>query len=183
MQKIVKDHLKGILPNISNSGLDIVDFPPKEDDDDPFGLNQLKNLKNFVTLEDKPPEKFKNYFEQFKKEVMEENLDLDSLLSIELGDKNYKDKPVGSVLPYLLSAFLQAQNDNLEERCLNLIMRIFSQREELYNNIDKLQVIFDDEKSQVFKFVKKQTVVLSQILEETDIWMNQLIIGPNNVVP
>lgn len=154
--KIFQNNYKKLLPNISRTGIDEIDQPPPKDD---YALN----LKKEPT--------FTNYLKEHKINV-EESLDLDSYFS-----RSYKDDStenvIGSVFPYLVSTYFLVKDQVLEERCLNVIMRIFNQRDELRLNLKKVQVIFDDEKAAAQTFIEKTNQKLQLIIEQTEIWLSK----------
>ena len=72
------------------------------------------------------PESFTNYFKHFKIEETNESYDLDQYLSLMAEDKSVGHEPIASILPYLLGTFFYVHDELLEERCLNVTMRVFN---------------------------------------------------------
>lgn len=131
MVEQVNDFMLGLIPNIARTGIKSIDTLEKESSDT-FAFMNLKKL-----LEPKP-ERFTNYFHHYKIEGFTEAYDLDQYLSLAAGDDSVGRDPIASTLPYLLSTFFFMHNELLEERCLNVMMRIFNQREELRLNLRNL---------------------------------------------
>ena len=95
------------------------------------------NLNKLGSNKDKP-ESFTNYFDFYKIEGFSEAYDLDQYLSLMAGDDSVGFEPIASILPYLLGTFFYVHDELLEERCLNVLMRVFNQREELKSSLRNL---------------------------------------------
>lgn len=54
-------------------------------------------------------------------------------------------------------------------------MRLFNQRQEYRKNLRKMQIIFDDEKTILYKYVVERKLELSKIVERIDIWFTNFI--------
>lgn len=89
----------------------------------------MNDALGFLTMssnsKDKP-ESFTNYFKQFKIEGFNESYDLDQYLSLMADDISVGLEPIASILPYLLGTFFYVHDELLEERCLNVTMRVFN---------------------------------------------------------
>jgi hypothetical protein len=57
---------------------------------------------------------------------MFECLGLDQYVSLMFKDEDVKKDCIASVLPYLLGTFFSVHDEQLEERCLNVTMRVFN---------------------------------------------------------
>lgn len=85
--------------------------------------------------EDTSKKKFHNYIKELKLCGYPEVLDLDHYLSLNLEDPNPEDNPIGSLLSTLLNTFTNIRDKELEKRCLSLILRLFTQKEQFRHNI------------------------------------------------
>lgn len=110
------------------------------------------NLLNKLT--DTKPES-----EEFKVFTSNEMLiyDLDQYFSLNLPQEDPAkiSNPIGVVLPFLFANFTQIHEEELEKRCLAIIMRMFNQREELCLNMLKLQLICDPVKSKLYEYLSE----------------------------
>jgi hypothetical protein len=95
------------------------------------------------------------------------------LLSLKAGDEHVNEEPVAAVLPFLLGSFFFVHDELLEERVLNVTMRVFNQREELKANLHNLQVLFDDEKTKLYEYIERQMVRLTELIERSEIWLSE----------
>ena len=54
--------------------------------------------------------------------------DLDGYYSLAMDDSDVNDGPIACILPLLISSFYFFHEEELEMRCLSIIMRFFNQR-------------------------------------------------------
>lgn len=175
MIKLVSDYMLGLIPNVARTGIKTIDEPEKHEED-PFAFMNLKKLANLKNMfDEKKPEQFTNYFHFYKIDGFMESFDLDQYLSLNSGDPDLNNDPIASALPYLLNVFFFVHDEYLEERCLNVIMRIFNQRDELSNNLKQIQILFDDEKRQLFQFIDKVMIQLTELIERSEIWLSEFM--------
>lgn len=130
------------------------------------------NLKLNV-FEETKPEHFVNYFTHFKIPGITESYDLDQLLSLMAGDEHIDKDPSAAVLPYLLDTFFFVHDELLEERVLNVTMRVFNQRDEMRSNLRNLQVLFDDEKTKLYEYLDHKMIRLTELIERSEIWLSE----------
>lgn len=169
LDRLVKFHLLGILPNVAKTGINEVDEQQKQKDSG--GLNFLNQL-----FQEKKPEHFKSYFQS-------EIQDLDGLYSQALGDDDVQDSPIAAVLPNLLTSFYFIHDETLERRSLSIIMRIFNQREELIHNIQHLQIIFDPLKTKLYDLLSEMQIRLRSLVDRSEIWLSEFIKKNQQQVP
>ena len=98
---------------------------------------------------------------------------LDQYVSLFYKDEDITYDCIASVLPYFLGTFFFVHDEKLEERCLNVTMRVFNQREELKLNLEKLQILFDTEKSLLFKVIERQLSRLTRLIEISEVWLSE----------
>ena len=67
------------------------------------------------------------------------------------------------------------RDEKLEKRSLSIVMRLFNQREELCNNISKLQLIADPIKSKLFEYLQKDVIRLNMLIDKSEVWMTDFI--------
>lgn len=166
IERLMGLHQLGLLPNCAKTGIKEIDEPPKESSNDPFAA--LKLLKESP----KGKDRFYSYIAELNLEQAPEIYDLDQYLSMGLDDPNPLESPVGSLLPTLLNSFAHIQDQSLEKRCIGLIMRLFNQKEEFKQNLQKLQVIFDDEKTLLYRFISKHMNEFKKLVDRSDIWFS-----------
>ncbi|CAK81479.1 unnamed protein product (macronuclear) [Paramecium tetraurelia] len=170
--KIFNNNYKTLIPTIARTGIDEIDEP--ED-----------TTQDFLQMAVKKPQTFTNYFQQYSIKSEEEFQELDYYLSQaqkfnnneRLSEDQLKEKQVASLLPYLISTYFLVKDQVLEERCLNVIMRVFNQREELRENMKKLQILFDDDNIKIYEFVEHRQRDLRVMVEKTEIWLTQFKAG------
>ncbi|CAD8068825.1 unnamed protein product [Paramecium sonneborni] len=169
IQRKTDSNLLGLLPNISKTGLKDVD--EKEEKEDAFGIGALNFLNKLA--ETKPES------EEFKVFTSNEMLiyDLDQYFSLNLPQEDISkiSNPIGVVLPFLLTNFSQIHEEELEKRCLAIIMRLFNQREELCNNLLKLQLVSDPLKSKLYEFLSEKVQRLNQLVDRSEVWLAEYI--------
>ncbi|CAD8059333.1 unnamed protein product [Paramecium primaurelia] len=169
VQRKTESNLLGLLPNISKTGLKEVD--EKEEKQDAFGIGALNFLNKLA--ETKPES------EEFKIFTQNEMLiyDLDQYFSLNLPQEDITkiSNPIGVVLPFLFTNFSQIHEEELEKRCLAIIMRLFNQREELCNNLLKLQLISDPIKSRLYEFLSENVQRLNQLVDRSEVWLAEYI--------
>ncbi|CAD8131502.1 unnamed protein product [Paramecium pentaurelia] len=171
--KIFNNNYTTLIPTIARTGIDEIDDP--EDTTQDFISMSIK----------KPPPTFINYFHLYKIRSEDEFQELDYYLSQaqkfdnneRLNEDQLKEKQVASLLPYLMSTYFLVKDQVLEERCLNVIMRVFNQREELRENMKKLQILFDDDNIKIYEFVENLQKDLRIMAEKTEIWLTQFKAG------
>ncbi|KAL4438400.1 hypothetical protein ABPG74_009439 [Tetrahymena malaccensis] len=168
-----KEQNKYILPPISMTGLQKVDKQYQEPEEK-LNLNLNLNINlNLMGTEEVVQPRFKNFVDD-KKQII---YSFDQLLTMkEKGKKKLKDigQLTHSALPSLLCTFLQTQDQDLEIKVLNIIMRLFNQRFELVENLGELQIIFDANKTQLFQFLRQQFRTVSNLMEQSEIWFQTL---------
>jgi len=99
--------------------------------------------------------------------------DLDTLL---LGKKSDKESDLSSeIVPSLLTSFLLTKDTKLESRILDIIMRIFNQRGELIDALQKLEILFEPAQQISYLFVEKQSARLKFLTERMEIWLSNYI--------
>lgn len=168
IEKVIKNNILGILPNIARTGIQEVDEPKKEDND-PFAMFKLGKdfMNNMFT--DKKPEFFKKVTQAI------EIYDLDGYYSLNFNDTDLNEGPIACYLPFMLTTFYYIHNEHLERRSLSIIMRLFNQREELIQNMNELQIIFDPAKTKLFSYLQIQGKRLTQLVDQSEIWMSEFI--------
>lgn len=183
---LVKEYAQHLLPNIQKTGFDKVDdtYKPKLDCEPKKKKMELNlNLMNLLH-EEKVKVGFQKYVDAGFNAA--ETLSLDQFLSIcferafnqgshvESETIDVKD-PTSSLLPYLMSSFIQLQNEDLEKKCLGLMMRMFNQRQEFIDNLKKCQVIFDKGKDQLYRLLKRLQRRFQNVVEQSEVWFSEFI--------
>ncbi|CAD8103545.1 unnamed protein product [Paramecium sonneborni] len=169
VQRKTDSNLLGLLPNISKTGLKDID--EKREQQDAFGIGALKFLNKLAET--------KLESEEFK--IFTENImliyDLDQYFSLNLPqeDINKISNPIGVVLPFLFTNFSQIHEEELEKKCLAIIMRLFNQREELCNNLLKLQLISDPIKSKLYEYLSEHVYRLNQLIDRSEVWLTDFM--------
>lgn len=72
-------------------------------------------------------------------------------------------------LPSLLASFVNANNTKLEHYLLDVIMRSFSQKEELGVYLKQVDVLFEDEDIQVYNRIKTQVDGMRYLIERSEV--------------
>jgi hypothetical protein len=72
LQKLIDDFLLGLIPNVARTGIKEIDYPEKE----VKGAFPFMNM-NLNVFEEKHPERFTNYFKEYKVPAFTESYDLD----------------------------------------------------------------------------------------------------------
>lgn len=137
-------HIHTIFPAIAKVGLNSIDeqYFIKEKADEYTKLLKMQQFHDLDVL---------YYIGQVSDEKKRENFEFDSKNLL-----NYNP-----IFLKLIFSFLLSKEEKLEQKCLHIIMRIFNQREELRDNLYKVQIIFDEMKQMVFKNMKVQIQQLS----------------------
>ncbi|CAD8132784.1 unnamed protein product [Paramecium pentaurelia] len=162
-------NLLGLLPNIAKTG--IKDIDEKEEQKDAFGIGALNFLNKLAET--------KLESEEFK--IFTQNImliyDLDQYFSLNLPQEDITkiSNPIGVVLPFLFTNFSQIHEEELEKRCLAIIMRLFNQREELCNNLLKLQLISDPIKSKLYEYLSEHVYRLNQLIDRSEVWLTDFM--------
>ncbi|EGR27735.1 MIR domain protein [Ichthyophthirius multifiliis] len=158
----------GILPRISLTGIRDIDKQYADMDE-----NQLFNLNPMQIVKQEATTNFKEYQNDNKSDKMH---DFDTLMTISV--KKMKNEKIGqpsvSTLPSLLCSFLQIHDPELEKSVLNIMMRLFNQRIELIENLAQMQIIFDQDKTILFKFLEQKLHELYKYTEKSEIWFQTL---------
>ncbi|CAD8168125.1 unnamed protein product [Paramecium pentaurelia] len=169
IQRLLKIHALGLLPNLAQTGIKEIDEPQKEE----ISLTSFtKNLIKINHQEEKAKTRFYNYINNPQ---IPEILDLDQYLSLALEDKNPNDQPVASLLPTFLHTFYHVKDKELEKRGLQLLLRLFTQKEEFKKNLQNMQVIFDSEKTILHKYITMNLEKFQTLNERLDIWISSYI--------
>jgi len=122
LTKRITESLPEVLPPISKTGfLDIDQKYAAFKEEKKEGLFGFGNLMKNVGLKDAKK------FTKFVKDEESVMLDLDTLL---LGKESDQKEVTSDLLPSLLVTFLTTKNSILESRALDVIMRLFNQRQE-----------------------------------------------------
>jgi len=130
-ERMIETGVFGVLPTISKTGIKALD--------DKFISNYKVDIvdsgsSNAMTGGTQVKEQF-----LFRKYTEENEIpDLDSLFA-QGKEGNNKSK---GILPSLLMTFYMCTNTDLQNKILTVIMRMFSQKQELVRNLDSLEVIF-----------------------------------------
>mmetsp|Transcript_30988 Transcript_30988/g.28190 ORF Transcript_30988/g.28190 Transcript_30988/m.28190 type:complete len:119 (+) Transcript_30988:3788-4144(+) len=74
-----------------------------------------------------------------------------------------------------MSSFMLTSNTELENKILKVIVRIFNQREELLNNLNKLEIIFNKEDIEVYFNLQGWFNELRILSERSEIWLANFV--------
>ncbi|EGR32737.1 MIR domain protein [Ichthyophthirius multifiliis] len=153
IQEILRKNIKSILPNIAKTGIDVVDqmFDQKDS-------SSLLNSLSIKSLNPKNIKKYdsKNKFHQYiKTQGYLHYRNLDELISSAIENSEEYEDPIATCLPQLITSFLLIYDEQLEKRTLKLLIKMYNQRYELIQNINKMQIIFDQYTFQLFEILKK----------------------------
>ncbi|EAR98945.2 MIR domain protein (macronuclear) [Tetrahymena thermophila SB210] len=159
---IILDGIAKVMPDIPKTGIIEIDKEynkPKEEN----------SLLKVLSTDKQRLYKFENFSpNQF--------YDLDTWLSISyLKNDDEFSNPSFSVLPYLMQSFILMHNPQLEKKSLSLLMRLFNQRQELLQNLNKLEVIFDKQKAILYKIMTENIHELTKLIEQTEDWFEDFI--------
>jgi len=153
LNDLIDEDTYTVLPPVQKTGIESIDEKFKVDlETGLFGdLANLANITNVVGLisgkKKKKGVEIKN--KKFNNYTGEPDmLDLDQLFKEKKDDKD--NIPI-EVLPSFLMTFLLTKDTTLEDKILRVIMRSFSQKEELLKNLEKLEIIFNNEDVEVYK--------------------------------
>lgn len=83
--------------------------------------------------------------------------------------------PAASPLPTLLCNFLIIEDAELEKKCLSLLMRMYNQRQEFLDNLQKFQVIFDYEKDRLYSLIRDKAYRLRKLVEQSEVWFSNFV--------
>ncbi|KRW98864.1 MIR motif [Pseudocohnilembus persalinus] len=167
LQEVTQKLVENIIPAVGKTGIISID--------DEFQKKQKEKYKNM-----------KLYLYKKDNHQVPIFYDLDTILSRNLLSDNKSDiqkdaddgNPVQSVLPKLLTNFFLVTDENLKQMVLKVILRLFNQRLELQNNLNKMLVLFEKEKIVIYKQCEIKIRQLKQKIEKSEIWLAGL--GGNN---
>jgi len=128
-----------------------------------LGLNNLKNL--IKKKKDKP--KFQNYTGQ------SEVADLETLFTGKSEKAEKNDFIKKEILPSLMFTFFSAKNVNIERKILKVIMRMFSQRDEMCRNLEKLEVIFNKEDLAIYNNLGEWIDEMRLLAQKSELWLDK----------
>ena len=150
-----------IIPPIAKTGIIEIDeeFVPKAED----ALSFTGILKK---VEAKKVLKFTHYVKD-PNEHPDFVPDIDTLL---LGDVNQYEEVTSEILPSLLITFLNTKDSTLEMRLLDIIMRIFNQRTELFESLKKLEILFEPAEKKSYEFVERLSNKLKGLVERMEVF-------------
>ena len=103
-------------------------------------------------------------------------LDIDSLLG-HYTNRSHK-KISSDVLPSLLMTFYETQNPQVQTRVMEVIIRLFDQRREFLHNLQKMEILFDDQSQQIYVFLKQQVSDLRYIGNQSELWISKFMKDP-----
>ena len=180
-KELIDEYAKQLLPNITKTGIEQVDdnYKPKEDkkpDNNPMAM--MGDLMN-------QQQKKKPGFQIFMEDNFPVSFDLDQLLSMAYENEENTEKqkeierrlewtirkntkgedPVCGILTILMSSFMTINDPILEKKCLSLMMRVYSQRHDMIKNLRLLQIIFDEERNQLYDVLKAHQKDLTKCIE------------------
>lgn len=81
---------------------------------------------------------------------------------------NFENGPpemVGGILTILMGSFMTIEDPILEKKCLSLIMRVYSQRQDFVNNVKKMELIFDTNRESLYEKLKVHQTQLVKLIE------------------
>ena len=159
----VNKYLPKILPPIPKTGISDIDeeyvalsykakhllLPFSEENKEPILVD--------YTAKSKKSKSNKNYVE-----------DLDTLFVNGLKEDPHNVNFHG-ILPSLLVTFLNAKDSVLENRLLDIIMRLFNQRTELFNCLNNLEISFNEDEKNYFRLIEKNAKQLKKLTEQLEV--------------
>ena len=157
-QEKINKSLSKLLPTIPKTGIHEID--------EEYALVSYRARNMLLPFsEENKTLKHVNYAEKVKREgVDNEHVeDLDTLFLHGLQRKLHFDFP--GVLPRLLVTFLNTKDSVLENRRLHIIMRIFNQRTELFNSLQKFEIIFGEAEKEAFLKIESYSKQLRSLTE------------------
>ena len=164
--KIIDKQLKTVLPKIVKTGIQEIDERNQNKLDSPLLNSKVKGKSkkgNFIFQE------FTNYTE------IPEIDDLDSFVrgssSHDQGNlKSADNNSFVGIFPSLLMTFLLTQEFKLQDKILSVMVRCFNQRSEMAENLQKLQILFDEADIEAFVKIKLLATKLRYITEKTEVF-------------
>jgi len=161
-QKLSKKVTKAfatIIPPVAKTGIFEIDeeFIPKAED--VLNFNILKKVETKKVL------KFTHYVKD-PNDHPDFVPDIDTLL---LGDANQYEDVTSEILPTLLITFLNTKDNDLEMRLLDIIMRLFNQRTELFDSLKKLEILFEPAEKKSYEFVERLSSKLKGLTEKIEV--------------
>jgi len=163
-ERMIETGVFGVLPTISKTGIKALD--------DKFISNYKVDIvdsgsSNAMTGGTQVKEQF-----LFRKYTEENEIpDLDSLFA-QGKEGNNKSK---GILPSLLMTFYMCTNTDLQNKILTVIMRMFSQKQELVRNLDSLEVIFQKKDIGAYYKLEAWFTHLRLQTETSEIWLQNFV--------
>ena len=141
IKDLVKKEIETVLPGVLKTGIDEVDAK--------YTLKETIPYWKRVFVRKRQPTKttkFVNYTNE------QEIPDLDALFE---GVRDQKKLTSKGVLPSLLVTFVLVNDTQVENKLLALIMKIFSQKEKLAENLRNLEIIYDRKDVAIYSKIEK----------------------------
>ena len=161
----INNSIPKVIPAIAKTGILEIDDEFMAKQKDFLNLDSINIFKKNDKKKKKKALKFKNYIEDFSQHP-DYVPELDVLL---IGEESKLDELTSELLPSLLVTFLKTKDSELEMRLLDVIMRLFNQRTELFKALESLEILFEPAEKKSYEFVGKQSAQLKLLTERLEV--------------
>ena len=170
LKRLIGSEITSVLPVTMKTGIEAVDAKSKIETE----TNLLDNVGGFIKKLGKKkgsePEsrnlKFRNYTSDF------EVPDLDFFLKgAKPGSTSKLSLEAGGVeiFPSLMMTFVMANDQELEHKILDVVMRCFNQKTEMSKHLEKLEILFEDEEISLYHKIKSRIRELRMHVERSEV--------------
>lgn len=173
LKKLLSAEITSVLPATMKTGIEAVDAKYKMDTD----TNIFQDVGGFFTKfgkkKSQEPEsrnlKFANYTNDF------EVPDLDFFLKgLKAGGKISSENTGVEIFPSLMMTFVMANDQELEHKVLDVVMRCFNQKTEMSKHLSKLDILFEEEEISVYHKGKSRIRELRMLVEKSEVAISSL---------
>lgn len=149
-----------IIPPTLRTGIEDIDTKQKEKNGNL--ISAMGDMMNSMGKYLKQQKKFTNYCSADIYEMP----DLDTLMS-----GSQKDILKLEVLPSMLATFHISNDSTLLDKIMEVIRRMFSQKQELMDNLEQLEILFEQSEINSYYFLQQRLQELRIQTESSEVWL------------